>query len=70
MPSDVTERSRMILDMPPEFQMAVKLRAVKRNTTTGVIVCEAVGQVFGRDVEEAKAALAEQLKPASKRSKS
>jgi hypothetical protein len=70
MQTDETERTRMIVDLPSEVQMAIKLRAVKRSTTTGAIVCEAVQLAFGQDIEEARAALAEQQKPSGKRQKS
>jgi hypothetical protein len=60
MPAENTERNRMIVDLPAEVQMAIKLRAVKGDMTTGAVVSEAVKQVFGRDIDEAKAALADQ----------
>ena len=60
MSSENRERNRMIVDIPSEVQLAIKLRAVKSNTTTGAVVCEAVNHAFAKDVEEAKAALAEQ----------
>jgi hypothetical protein len=68
MPS-VIDRARMIVDLPSEVQMAIRLRAVKSNMTTGAVVCLAVQQAFGNDVQEAKAALAEQhgSKPSTKR---
>ncbi len=55
MPSDNQERNRMIVDLPSEVQLAIRLRAVKSSTTTGAVVCEAVHRAFARDVEEAKA---------------
>jgi hypothetical protein len=63
MASENTERNRMIVDLPSEVQMAIRLRAVKSNTTTGAVVCEAVHQAFAKDIEEARAALAEQRHP-------
>ena len=72
MPSDNQERNRMIVDLPYEVQMAIRLRAVKSATTTGDVVCEAVQQVFAKDIEEARAALSEQQnspKPSTKRQK-
>jgi hypothetical protein len=71
MASDFTERNRMILELPSEVQMAIKLRAVKCSTTTGAVVSEAVQTAFGKYVEEARAALAEQQhKPINRRQKS
>jgi hypothetical protein len=70
MSSNSNERNRMIVDLPSEVQMAIRLRAVKSNTTTGNVVCEAVQRAFASDVAEAKAALAEQqqsAKPGTKR---
>jgi hypothetical protein len=67
------ERNRMIVDLPSEVQLAIRLRAVKSNTTTGAVVCEAVQRAFAKDIEEAKVALAEQQhlpKPSTKRQKS
>jgi hypothetical protein len=53
--------------------MAIRLRAVKDSTTTGAIVCAAVQSAFSKEVEEAKAVLAdkdEPAKPDAKRRKS
>ena len=69
MSAESADRTRMIVDLPSEVQMAIKLRAVKRSTTTGAIVCEAVQMAFGQDIEEARVALAEQQKPIGKRQK-
>jgi len=60
-----TERSRMIVDLPTDVQMAIKLRAVKSNMTTGAVVCEAVQKAFLKDVQEARNVLAE-TKPTAK----
>jgi hypothetical protein len=49
----------MIVDVPSDIQMAIRLRAVKSQTTTGAVICEAVEQIFGRELQEAKAVLAE-----------
>lgn len=46
-------RSRMILDIPPEVQMAIKLRAVKNGWTTGEVVAEAMWHRFTSDMEDA-----------------
>ncbi len=50
-------RIRMIVDLPLEIQMAIKLRSVKNGVTTGAVVMEAVEKMFPADVIEAKAAL-------------
>ena len=64
------ERNRMILEIPSEVQMAIRLRAVKSNMTTGDVVREAVQHRFGKDIEEARAALAEkEQKPVAGRKK-
>lgn len=52
-------RIRMIVDLPIDVQMAIKLRAVKSNSTTGEVVCEAIQRTFSKDVEEARIVLAE-----------
>jgi hypothetical protein len=46
----------MILDLPVEIQMAIKLRAVKDGVTTGGVVDRAIREVFPADVMEAEAA--------------
>jgi hypothetical protein len=71
MSTENNERNRMIVDLPSEVQLAIRLRAVKSSTTTGNVVCEAVQNTFAKDVEEARAALAEQQsqKPSTKRQK-
>ena len=70
MPSEANERNRMIVDLPPDVQMAIRLAAVKSNITTGSVVCEAVQQAFSRELDDARVALAEQkTKPGTKRQK-
>jgi hypothetical protein len=59
----------MIVDVPSDVQMAIKLRAIKGGMTTGAVVCEAVQKVFATELEEAKIALATQ-KPSTRRQKS
>ena len=54
-----SDRNRMIIDLPSEVQMAIKIKAVKSNTTTGAVVSEAMHQTFASFIEEARAALAE-----------
>ena len=53
------ERTRMIVDLPSDVQMAIKLRAVKGNSTTGAVVCEAIQKTFSKDIQEARSVLAE-----------
>ena len=48
------KRSRMILDLPPDVQMAIRLRAVKDGCTTGEVVERAVRQTYPVDVREAE----------------
>jgi len=47
---------RMILDLPPEVQMAIRLRAAKNRITTGQVVTDAVRAAFPGDVADAVAA--------------
>ncbi len=48
------ERNRMMLDVLKEIQLAIRLRATKENTTTGVIVCRAVESLFPNEIKEAR----------------
>jgi len=59
----------MIVDIPSEVQMAIRLRAVKSGVTTGDVVTQAVQQAFCKDLEEARNVLADQKqsKPVAKR---
>ena len=66
MATENPERNRMIVDLPSDVQMAIKLRAVKSNMTTGAVVCEAVQKAFGKDILEARSALAEAKSAAKK----
>lgn len=59
MATEKTERTRLIVDLPSDVQMAIKLRAVKSNKTTGAVVCEAVQMAFSKDIQEARSVLAE-----------
>jgi hypothetical protein len=56
------ERGRMIVDVPNDVQMAIRLAAVKTGATTGDIVTQAVKQAFRDDLREAKRVLAKQAK--------
>lgn len=56
------KRTRMIVDLPAEAQMAIKLRAVKSNSTTGQVVYEMVQKVLGKDLQDAKISLASKTK--------
>jgi hypothetical protein len=49
----VPQRSRMIVDLPADIQMAIRLRAVKTGKTTGEVVAEAICSLFAEDVAEA-----------------
>lgn len=53
-----TDRNRMILDIPAEIQMAIRLRAVKSGITTGEVVEAAVIEMFPEDVAQARTELA------------
>jgi hypothetical protein len=60
MPDDAKVDSgpkRMILDLPLDVQMAIRLRAVKSRKTTGQVVSEAIQAVFAHDIEEAKSVI-------------
>jgi hypothetical protein len=61
-----TERIRMMVDLSSDVQMAIKLRAVKSNMTTGAVVCEAVQTAFSKDIQEARSILAETKSSAKK----
>jgi hypothetical protein len=50
---------RMIFDLTPEIQKAIKLRAVKSDMTTGEVVSAAIKAAFGKDLEEARQVLGE-----------
>jgi hypothetical protein len=56
------QRHRMIFDLPPDLQLAVRLRALKNSTTTTNVICEALQNSFRADVDEARAVIAEQRK--------
>jgi hypothetical protein len=66
MATERNDRNRMIVDLPADVQMAIKLRAVKSNTTTGAVVCEAVQNTFSKDIQEARSVLAEAKSSAKK----
>jgi hypothetical protein len=66
--SQEANRNRMIVDLPSEVQMAIKLRAVKSSMTTGDVVSEAVQRAFSKDIEEARATIAENRRSRSDRS--
>lgn len=57
-------RTRMIVDVPRDVQMAIKLRAVKNDWTTGDVVVAAIYHTYPVDVREAREELGmEQVKP-------
>lgn len=45
---------RMILDLPREIQLTIRLRALKSGTTTGEVVEEAMRLAFPEEIKEAK----------------
>jgi hypothetical protein len=49
----VTDRTRMVMNLPTYIQMAIRLRAIKARQTTGEAVTEAVRLFFPRECEEA-----------------
>lgn len=55
----MSERNRMILDLPDDVQMAIRLRAVKDRKTTGEVVEEAMRRAFPDDVEVATSVIGE-----------
>lgn len=55
------KRNRMIVDLPADYQMAIRLRAVKSRCTTGEVVEDAVRIAFPVEVKEAEEASKKQL---------
>ncbi len=51
---------RMIFDLPADVQMAIRLRAVKEDLTTGRIVADAIRATFAKEVCEARTIIDEQ----------
>lgn len=47
------KRRRMIFDLPPCLQMAIRLAAMKQSVTTGEIVAQAMHNSYPNDVVEA-----------------
>jgi hypothetical protein len=47
------DRYRMIFDLPASVQMAIRLRAVKDNCTTGDVLERAIRHTFPQDIFEA-----------------
>jgi hypothetical protein len=39
-------RNRVMIDLPPEVHMAIKIRAAKSNMITGAVLCEAGEKVL------------------------
>ena len=50
---------RMIVEIPKEVQIAIKLVAVKRRITTGRVVTDAITFAFAEDLAEAQKVIAE-----------
>ncbi len=51
------KRNRMIVDLPTDVQMAIRVRAVKNGETNGDTVCRAVQATFPEEYREACEAL-------------
>lgn len=47
-------RERMIVALPPEIRLAVKLRAIKLKVKTGDVVAEAIRATFPAEIAEAE----------------
>jgi hypothetical protein len=47
----------MIFDLPPEVQMAIRLRAVKTNRKTAAVISDAVEKAFPKEFSEAVEAI-------------
>lgn len=52
---------RMIVELPREVQMAIRLRAVKSGMTTGEVVSEAIQRTFPEELKQSKQTLRERL---------
>ena len=59
-PENARSRNRMIFDLPPDMQLAIRLCALKSNMTTAQVVCKAMESAFASGIAEAKTILAEQ----------
>lgn len=57
------KRNRMIVDIPVDVQMAIRLQAIKQQVTTGEVVAQAVEKVFPDDLREARETLSEKENP-------
>lgn len=57
--SRIRNRTRMIFDLPPAVQMAIRLRATKSRMTTAEVVRGAIEKVYPQDLQEANSVLAE-----------
>jgi hypothetical protein len=47
----------MLLEIPPEIQMAIRLHGIKADKTTGEVVSEAIERTYPEEMKEAKKAL-------------
>lgn len=52
-------RNRMIFDLPAKTQMAIRLRAVKNQSSTTEVITTAMEKAFPDDVREAEKELVE-----------
>ena len=53
------EKHRLILDLPDEISMAIRLHALKKNLRNVEVVSQAIRAVLVEEIAEAKAAIAE-----------
>lgn len=67
--SKINERSRMIFDLPPDVQLAIKLRALKDGMTTGEAVAQAIKTAYRDELAEAEKALLRQSQEVKRRIK-
>ena len=59
MPRDSRKRTRMMFDLEPEVQMAIRLWALKNRVKMADVIKFAVSQVFAKELKEASALLAQ-----------
>lgn len=49
-----SDRSRMVFDLPPETQMAIRLNAMKSGSTNAEVITKAVASALEDDLKLAK----------------
>lgn len=62
----MSDRSRMIFDLPREVQLAIRLTALKLGITTGKVLIRAVELTFPDDLRQAKEILTKKRCPRCK----